>query len=107
MIYKNALGSYNGVVLQKHRNVIRYSDYGASANLAAARALLIGSQAGMIAWGGSVSGVDRYSWNEETDDRGNALAITVGAIYGAKGSYFNSKWYGRIAIDTYAANPNS
>jgi N4-gp56 family major capsid protein len=107
MIYKNALGEHNGIVLQKHRNVIRFSDYGSGADQGAARALLIGSQAGMIAWGGSVSGVDRYSWNEETDDRGNALVITVGAIYGCKGSYFNSKWYGRLAVDTYCDDPNT
>lgn len=107
LIFKNALGEHNGIVLHKHRNVIRFDDYGAGADQTAGRALLLASQAGMIAWGGSVKGTDRYSWNEETDDRGNALVITVGAIYGVKKSRFNSKDYGVLAVDTYCDDPNS
>lgn len=107
-IYKNALGEYSGVILHKHRNVIQFSEtYGGCASgITAARALLLGAQAGMIAWGGG-GGAGRYTWNEETDDRGNALVITAGTIYGAKGSYYNSEWFGRLAVDTYAADPNA
>ena len=105
LIYQNSLGEYAGVILHKHRNVIRFSDYGSGANLEAARALFLGAQSAMIAWGrGGTYG--RYSWNEDKDDRGNALAITAGSIYGAKRSIFNSKTYGSIAVDTYAADPN-
>jgi N4-gp56 family major capsid protein len=107
LIYQNALGEHNGVVLAKHRNVVRFSNYGAGSNLGAARALVLGAQCGMIAWGGSAKGVNRYSWNEETYDRGNGLAITIGAIFGAKGAVFNGAWYGRLAIDTYAADPTN
>lgn len=107
LIYKNALGEFNGVVLHKHRNVIRFSDYGAGANVTAARALFLGAQAGMIAWGGNGSGIGRYTWNEETDDRGNALAITAGAIFGVKKSRYNGKDFGVIAVDTYYDDPNS
>jgi len=107
LIYQNALGEHNGIVLAKHRNVIRFSDYGSGEVTPASRALVLGAQSGMIAWGGSAKGVNRYSWNEETYDRGNGLAITIGAIYGCKGSEFNSKWYGRIALDTYAIDPNA
>jgi hypothetical protein len=60
----------------------------------------------MIAWGGG-SAYGRYSWNEETDDRGNALAITAGTIYGVKKSRYNSADFGVIAVDTYAADPNA
>ena len=105
-LFLNALGSYGGVILHKHRNVIRFSDYGSSADLSAARALFLGAQAGMIAWGGG-SALGRYSWNEETDDRGNALAITAGTIYGVKKSRYNSADFGVIAVDTYAADPNA
>jgi len=105
LLYQNSLGEYAGVILHKHRNVIRFSDYGSGGNLEAARALFLGAQAAMIAWGrGGTHG--RYSWNEDKDDRGNALAITAGSIYGAKRSIFNSKTYGSIAVDTYAADPN-
>ncbi len=106
-IYQNALGEYAGIILHKHRNVIRFnSTTGTGTGVTASRCLLLGAQAGAIAWGGA-SANGRYSWNEETDDRGNALAITAGAIYGCKGTYFNSEWFGRIAIDVYCADPNA
>jgi N4-gp56 family major capsid protein len=106
-IYKNALGEYAGIILHKHRNVIRFdSTTGCASGVTAARALLLGAQAGVIAWGGA-SDAGRYSWNEETDDRGNKLVITAGAIYGAKETTFNSKRFGMCGIDCYCADPNS
>ena len=59
----------------------------------------------MIAWGGD-GRPGRYDWNEETDDRGNALAVTAGTIYGVKKTRFNSKDFGVIAADTYAKDPS-
>lgn len=107
-IYQNALGEYAGIVLHKHRNVIRFSEsYGGCASgVTASRSLLLGAQAGMIAWGGA-GGMGRYTWNEETDDRGNALAITAGTIYGVQGTQFNSDWFGRLAVDAYCDDPTS
>lgn len=105
-LFLNALGTYGGVIMHKHRNVIRFSTYGSGGALPAARALFLGAQAGMIAWGGG-GAYGRYSWNEEMDDRGNALAITAGTIYGVKKSRYNSKDFGVIAVDTYAIDPNA
>jgi len=99
-IYKNALGEYADVVLHKHRNVVTFDDYGVGVNLPAARALFLGAQAGLISYGQD-SSAQRYTWNEETDDRGNALAITAGSIYGVKKTRFNSKDFGVFALDTY------
>jgi N4-gp56 family major capsid protein len=107
LIYQNALGEYAGMILHKHRNVIRFdSTTGCGSGITASRSLCLGAQAGMIAWGGA-SSMGRYSWNEETDDRGNALVITAGAIYGCKKSRFNSKDFGVIAVDSYCADPNA
>jgi len=105
-LFLNTLGVYGGVIMHKHRNVIRFSTYGSGGNLPAARALFLGAQAGMIAWGGG-SSYGRYSWNEEKDDRGNALAITAGCIYGVKKARYNSADFGVIAVDTYAIDPNA
>lgn len=104
MIYKNAMGEYADVVLHKHRNCVRFSDYGSGTDLLAARALFLGAQAGMIAYGQN-SSPQRYSWNEETDDRGNALAITAGTIFGVKKSRYNSKDFGVIVFDSYCPVP--
>ena len=105
-VYKNALGEYADVILQKHRNVIRFSDYGSGGDVAAGRALFLGAQAGLIAWGGK-GGNSRYSWNEEKADRGNALAITAGAIYGIKKTRYNGKDFGVIAVDAACKDPNT
>ena len=104
-VYQNSLGEYADVILHKHRNVIRFSDYGSGANVDAARALFLGAQAGIIAFGQG-GGANRYSWNEETDDRGNALVITAGTIFAAKKSRYNSMDFGVVAVDTGCTDPN-
>ena len=105
-LYTGKLGEYADVILHKHRNVIRFSDYGAATNLPAARALFMGAQAGLMAYGQD-SGPNRYSWNEDKDDRGNALAITAGTIFGIKKTRFNSKDWGVVAVDTYSKDPTT
>lgn len=104
LIYQNALGEYNGMVLHKHRNVIRMDTTVGSYAADSARALCLGAQAGIIAWGGG-GGQGRYTWNEEKVDRGNALAITAGTIYGVQRTIYNSKSFGVIAVDTYCTDP--
>ncbi len=104
MMYKNAMGEYANVVLHKHRNCVRFDDYGTGGDQPAARALFMGAQAGLIAYGQG-SGKQRYSWNEDKDDRGNALAITAGSIFGVKKSRYNSKDFGVIAFDSYCPAP--
>jgi N4-gp56 family major capsid protein len=103
IVYKNSLGEYADVILHKHRNVIRFNDYG-GASVPAARALFLGAQAGLMAYGQNAS-PQRYSWNEDKDDRGNALAITAGSIFGTKRTVYDSKTYGLIACDSYCPTP--
>ena len=105
-LYTGKLGEYADVILHKHRNVIRFDDYGAGVNLPAARALFMGCQAALMAYGQD-SGPNRYSWNEDKDDRGNALAITAGTIFGIKKTRFNAKDWGVVAVDTYSADPTA
>jgi len=102
-IFTGALGEYNGVVMHSHRNVVRFSDYGAGGALPAARALFLGAQAAVLAFGnGGGQTVARYSWKEELFDYGNQLGVAAGSIFGVKKSVFNSKDFGVIALDTYA-----
>jgi len=106
LIYQNALGEWNGMILHKHRNVIRMDTTITTYAVEAARALCLGAQSGIIAWGGA-GGLGRYTWNEEKDDRGNALAITAGTIYGCDRTIYDSKSFGLIAADTACSDPNS
>ena len=107
-MFKGATGMYNNVILQKHRGVIRFSDYGAGGNVTAARALFLGRQAGVVAFGSAGTGL-RFDWNEEMDDRGNQVVITTGTIFGVKKTAFNidgtSRDFGTIALDTAVKDP--
>ena len=108
-IFLGGLGMYNNVILHVHDGVIRFSDYGAGANLAAARALFMGVQACVVAFGNpagkGTSDIARFSWFEETDDRGNQLVVDTNTIFGIKKTRYNSKDFGLISVDTYAAQP--
>jgi N4-gp56 family major capsid protein len=104
-IFKGGLGMINNTVLHKHRNVIRYSDYGSGTNLPAARALFLGRQAAVVAYG--TAGGLRYSWEENTKDYGNEPTVASGFIGGIKKTRFNSKDFGVLSIDTYALDPNA
>jgi len=104
-IFKGGLGMIGGAVLHKHRSVVRFADYGAGANVNAARAMLLGRQAAVVAYG--TSGGLRYSWAESTKDHGNEPVVASGFIGGIKKTRFNSKDFGVISIDTAAKDPNS
>ncbi len=100
-IAKGGAGMHNGVVLHEHQAVIRFSDYGPGSDVPAARALGLGAQAACLAFGQSGKGL-RYSWSEESQDRGNELVVTTGCIWGATKSTFNGVDFGVVAIDTAA-----
>jgi N4-gp56 family major capsid protein len=107
-IFKGSLGMYNDTVLHKHKGVIRFSDYGAGVNLNAARALFLGRQAGVVAFGSPGTGL-RFDWHEESQDRGNQAVITTASIFGVKKAAFTingtSRDFGCIALDSYVADP--
>jgi len=107
-IFKGGLGLYNDVVLHKHRGVVRFSDYGAG-SVNAARALFMGRQAAVVAFGSPGTGL-RFDWNEESEDRGNQVVITTGSIFGVKKTAFTidgtSRDFGVIALDTAATDPS-
>lgn len=104
-IFKGGLGMIGGAVLHKHRNVIRFNDYGTGGDVAAARALLLGRQAAVVAYG--TKGGLRYSWEETTKDYGNEPAVASGFIGGIKKTRFNGRDFGVISIDTAAKDPNA
>lgn len=104
-IFKGGLGMIGGAILHSHRSQIRFNDYGSGANVAAARATLLGRQAAVVAYG--TSGGLRYSWSEETKDHGNEPVVASGFIGGMKKTRFNGKDFGVLSIDTAAKDPNA
>lgn len=103
-IFKGGLGMHNNVVLHSHKSAIRFTDYGAGANVAASRSLFLGEQAAVCAFGSPGTNL-RFDWNEETRDNGNQVVITTNSIFGVKKTTYNSKDYGVIAVESAAADP--
>lgn len=104
-LVRNALGVHRGVVLHSHRNVILHDDHGAMGDLQTARALFMGAQAGVVAYG-SAGNAARFDWYEETRDNGNQIVISTSSIFGHKKTQFevNGKVndQGLYAVETAA-----
>lgn len=106
LICKGGLGMINNLVLHEHESVRRFNNYGAGSNIGAARALLLGRQAGVVAYGAAGKGT-RYTWVEELADAGNLVNIYCGLIVGMKKATFAGKDFGVCAIDTACVDPNA
>ena len=104
-IFKGGLGMINDTVLHKHRNVIRFSDYGTGNDVKAARAILLGRQAAVVAYGTNAG--MRFDWKENLKDYENEPTFASGFIGGIKKTRFNDSDFGVISIDTAAADPNA
>ncbi len=105
-IFKGTLGMIDDVVLHSHKSVIRFNDYGAGSDVVAARALFMGAQAGVIAYGSEGGGAGRMDWREKKGDYDRQLNLGSGTICGVKKARFGGKDFGIFAIDTAAADPN-
>jgi N4-gp56 family major capsid protein len=107
-IFKGGLGMHNNVVLQSHKGVLRFTDYGSGTDVPAARALFMGAQAGVCAFGSPGTGL-RFDWHEESRDNGNQVVISTSSIFGMKKTRFTiegtAKDFGILAVDTAAADP--
>ena len=105
-LFKGALGMYRGVILHSHRNVIRFNNAGAGANVEAARALFMGAQAAVVAFGSPGTNM-RFDWHEETRDNGDKVVITTSSIFGIKKVTWSIEGtnndFGVFALDTAAA----
>jgi len=107
-IFKGGLGLHNSVVLHSHKGIIRFTNAGAGGTEPAARALFLGAQAAVVAFGSPGTGL-RFNWHEETRDNGNQLVISTSSIFGLKKTRFTietvAKDFGIIALDTFSADP--
>jgi len=105
-IFRGGLGMLNNVILHSHKNVIRFSDYGAGSNVAASRSLFLGEQALTVCFGSPGTGL-RFDWHEESRDNGNQAVVSSSTIMGVKKSRFNNIDFGLLAIDSACKKPGS
>jgi len=103
-IFTGALGVYNGMIIYDSTRI-----YSPASNVR--NNLFLGAQAGVFAIGSAYDSMESQrvgkdnlmSWYEEIDDYGNEKGISVGCIFGVNKSVFNSKDYGLVTIQSYAA----
>ena len=104
-IFTGRLGMINNAILHCHESNIRFNDYGAGSDVLASRALFMGRQAAVCAYGFAKKG--RMSWTEKKKDYDNDHNVAAGTIIGVKKTRFNNRDFGVQAIDTAAAPPSN
>ena len=105
-LFKGGAGFFNGVIADEVDVGVKFSDYGAGANVPAMRSIFAGANAGVIAHGtkGMDSGL-AIELDEEADDRGFEKVITFLMIFGADRASFTpvngatSRDYGSVCVD--------
>lgn len=100
-IFRGGAGMFNGVLIDEMETCVKFNDYGAGANVNAARSLFMGANAGFIAHG--TKGMDdgmTVQLDEDTDDRKHDAILFFEMIFGADKCQFNSMDYGLISVDT-------
>lgn len=101
-IFDGSLGMYNGVILREAYHVMPGVTTKTPAAIATVRrAVLLGAQAGIIAFGRGKT-VERYELREELFDYGRELGVGVKTIYGFKKTVFNNEDFATIVVSTYA-----
>lgn len=102
-IFDGSLGMYNGVVLREAAHIMPgMSAKGAPINTVR-RAVLLGAQAGVIAFGKARS-VERYKIVEELFDYQRELGVAAKTIFGFKKTVFGKEDFGTLVVSTYAAS---
>lgn len=100
-IFSGAIGVYNGVILRQAFDVTFGVSAAGAAVTTARRAVLLGGQAAMMAFGQN-NGPNKIIWNEELFDHRRRLEISALTIHGMKKTRYNSVDYGVIVVSTYA-----
>lgn len=104
-IYDGSLGEYNNVILREAEHVMPGVNSSTGAQITTVRrAVLLGAQAGVAAFGMKTA-PDKYKTVEELFDYQRELGVSVQSVLGLKKTRFtnNNEDFGCIVISTYAA----
>jgi len=101
-LYSGALGEYNRCILRVSQDVTTgvHGSTGA-AETDVHRAVLLGRQAAVAAFGRKGYGPSKYHWNEELKDHKRKLEVSAHQIWGLKKAVFNSVDHGTLVISTH------
>jgi len=97
-----ALRMYNGVVLREAEHVMPGLDDAGQEIATVRRGVLLGAQAGIIAFGKD-QGAEKYKLVEELFDYQRELGVGAKTVFGFKKTVFDGQDFASIVISTYAA----
>lgn len=101
-IFSGAIGIYNSVILRQAFDVTNGVSAAGADVPTVKRAVLLGGQAAMMAFGQD-NGPNKLTWNEELFDHKRRLEISALTIHGLKKTKYNNLDYGTVVVSTYAA----
>lgn len=103
-IFSESLGMYRDFLLIESTRVPTFTDYGAGGNVGAARALVLGAQAAVVAHGKGTNQKGVLAMAERTFDYGKRYGIAATLIWGMQKARFSDQSdFAVFAIDTAAA----
>jgi len=100
-IFDGSLGMYNGVVLREAEHVMPGLDSAGQEITNVRRAVLLGAQAGIIAFGKDRT-AEKYKLVEELFDYQRELGVAAKTVFGFKKTVFDGQDFASIVISTYA-----
>lgn len=107
LLFTEALGMYRDMLLIESTRVPTFTDYGAGANISAARAIVLGAQAAVVAHGQETDEWGKLKLVERTFDYGKRYGIGATLIWGmSKTRFDNQSDFASFAVDTAAAQHN-
>lgn len=102
-IFNGSLGVYNGVILRESNLVVPGVKEDNTPNYNVRRAVFLGAQAAVIAFGQGFAG-QRYQLVEQLFDYQRELGIAAKTIVGIKKTSYNNKDYAVLVLPSYVAN---
>lgn len=103
-IFSESLGMYRDFLLIESTRIPTFTDYGSGANVGAARALVLGAQAAVVAHGKGANEKGVLKLAERTFDYGKRYGVAATLIWGmAKARFSDQSDFAVFAVDTAAA----
>jgi N4-gp56 family major capsid protein len=102
LIYSEALGEYNDVILHRWNRLPNGISNAGAYQTSTRRGVLCGAQAAAVGFGKEFSAGSHFKWVEELFDYERELGVSAQTVWGIKKSVFNGNDFAVIPFTTYA-----
>lgn len=103
-LWWNSLGMWHGVLLHENSRVTNAVSNAGAAVANTKRAVFMGAQAAVLAFGRGQGESQKFRWLEELRDFGRQIGIGVSSVWGMVKVQFNAQDFATAAVDTYGVD---